>query len=305
MVQSTSNQKIFSNLRPVLILTVIWLATFPALSSAQDLQKTPPYTPAVPSKPENWLPALAATAEVREKEFAHVECDVALNFNDCREKYKEFIKQSPWFFGRILGYAAVRENNVTLCNSLIGEQTICRDAFDELTVHRKFAAKQCEDFPPHSQPICMNQDNCTELMGWQKDFCLGFKNGHFILIKKAQTSTEFCRETGDCKWNEVNNVKALATFQGFKTQNDKGRAAGKQACEQYAKGLEGAHAYLCEVLFSESPINDVLDGIATDLAYYVLSWDRLTKSLCNNIKNNKLRAGCVSSDSAKYLKDNF
>ena len=276
----------------------------PVYSPVQNVEESPAYAPAVSPETKAWLEELASKAETREAKFAFVHCDDAMDFGDCREKYKEFVKQSPWFFGRILGYAAVRENNVTLCNSLIGEQRICRDV-DGLTFHRRFAVKQCEDFPPSFQPICVNQDSCTELKGRQKDFCLGFKNGDLALIKKAQTSTEFCSETGDCEWNEADNAEALAAYYGFKVQRDKGKGAGKQACERYARGLEGAHAYLCEILFSESPINDVLDGVATDLAYYLLSEDRKASFLCKNIKNNKLKAGCLSPDSDKYLKDNF
>lgn len=275
---------------------VILLSAFSTFSFAQNAEEAPAYAPAVSPETEAWLEELASKAETREAEFAFVHCDDAMDFGDCREKYKEFVKRDPRFFGRILGYAAVRENNVSLCDSLVEKKEACRDVFDGLIVQRKFAESRCEELSGLAKVMCFHMSYCDQPADWQKNICQGLKRGDLSLIKKGQLSDGFCQETGDCEWDETDNIQALSTFQGFQANGN------KKVCEQY---LNGAHAYLCEVLFSESPINDVLDGVATDLAYYLLSEDRKAPFLCRNIKNNKLKAGCLSPDSDKYLKDTF
>ena len=91
------------------------------------------------------------------------------------------------------------------------------------------------------------------------------------------------------KASEVGAKERLGFYKLLKYHNN------REACEEFASGLEGQHAYLCEIIFSNATLNDILDNVAEDMAYFLLSERYPENYLCNQIKNINVRSGCFSS----------
>jgi len=225
------------------------------------------------------------------------------NVYDCVETYVIVIKKSPDFFGNILAYAAVREDDITLCDGLNEKQEICREDYEGLILYRKLGGNNCESLSGETKEHCkiMNRD-CEEIRGhdgweWMLDSCQGYVEGNLMLIKRGEEKD--CEKSGNCNWTEEGLRESLSVFQGYKHNKS------KKSCEQFILGLDGPQAFICEVLFSGLEINKVLDVVAENLAFFLLAEFRQSDNLCNDIKNAKLKAGCLSGDRKKYFTEKF
>ncbi|MCK5179981.1 MAG: hypothetical protein KAR32_10665 [Candidatus Omnitrophica bacterium] len=227
------------------------------------------------------------------------DCGQTLSFDECKEMFKENIMQHGRFFSRILAYAAVREEDVSLCDDINEMSELCPDTFEILMSDRKMGENKCDDLPSGEDLVCANMDNCdgqTEV--GMKDMCNGYRTGNISLIKKGiELSSEGQDWDADLDENEIR--ESLSIYYGFR------RNGSWEACKKYALGLEGQSAYLCDVLFGEEEIEDILDSAADDLTHYILSEYYGDGYLCNEIENYALRAGCVSAERERYFENHF
>ncbi|PIQ88742.1 MAG: hypothetical protein COV72_06680 [Candidatus Omnitrophica bacterium CG11_big_fil_rev_8_21_14_0_20_42_13] len=213
---------------------------------------------------------------------------------------KESIKHDSRFFTGIMAYAAVRENDFTLCDN-IDNAGICKKMAKDMMASRDLAEGKCEKMSSEVKLFCSNMNICDNLSGWQNNLCEAYNQGDLFLMRKAQSSSGFCREIRqgrDCdKWDESETREIIAAYQGFKYYSS------KKACEKYTQGLEGHRAYICDVMFDTYELGDILDNIAMDIAYYMLAGQSKDNSICQNIKGEDLRTKCFSSSRKKF--ENF
>lgn len=286
------------NARVLVLSVTIFLFLVSSYSFAQNETEAPSDAPALLSEGGPILDDLASE-EQSDNKILMSACDPALSFGDCKDQFKENIKRNGRFFSHFLGYAAVRSNDISLCDNVDEYSDVCQDVFDGLSVQRKFAQNKCDEFSPGiEKTICAHMDRCDQLIDWQRDICQGLNQGDLSLIKRGQTSDGFCEATGGCEWDYADNVRSLSVFQGFKSGSEEG-------CQKYASELEGRHTYLCQIMFGESVLNDILDSVAEDVAWFMLSEEYGKKFLCDRIKNSVLKDRCLSSESEKYLENYF
>ena len=214
------------------------------------------------------------------------------------EELKESIRQgkgsSGNIFGYILGYAAIREDNLSLCKQLKPANAYCQATLDDIWHIRKFAEKKCDDIFPvlesldpeetfdsesvftRKKSLCEHIEDCDSLPKELANICYGFKNSRL-------SAWAMEKDPGD----EPPEVQ-LGVYNGFKYGQD------QKICELYVLGLEGKRAYICEVMFSDEALNDILDKIVEDLAYFELAQKSSSDQFCEKIKNATVKNACYS-----------
>ncbi|MEW5895218.1 MAG: hypothetical protein AB1650_05635 [Candidatus Omnitrophota bacterium] len=222
------------------------------------------------------------------------------------EKLKESIKQgqgpSGEVFAYILGYAAIREENLSVCGQsesdfphIEGDFDIegafhkCKQPLEDLWHIRMFAENKCdgiflvEDEPSDKRlfawkkTLCEHLGDCDNAPEEVANMCYGFKNGDLSAWTREKDPVD------------VPPGVELGIYKGFEHGRD------QKFCEKYVFRLEeGRFAYLCEVIFSDDALNDILDKVAEDLAYFELAQKYRAQSFCRKIKNVTVKEACLS-----------
>lgn len=210
----------------------------------------------------------------------------------------QIMKEIPYnsVYGHFIAYSAIRENDPSLCNNLdTATATLCNGDLDVLLHLRNIATNQCEGLPQEIRPFCLNIDNCNKQKGSTlKNMCNGFEAGDVSLIVKSENE-----QNANINLNVYDNTnpadvqEELSIYKGFKN------GGSQETCEKYASNLIGKRAYLCEVIFSKSPLNNILDSAVEDIAYFILSENYNDKKFCEQIKNTNVKYGCLSELGSK------
>ncbi len=212
--------------------------------------------------------------------------------------YKENIKHdmnplSP-VYNRILGYAALRGNDISICE----ENKACEDFFKNNFIFKKLADKQCNKIDSDVLGIvnmCNSLDNCSDVKDdlWRK-VCSGLYSSDVYLLKSGLQGLEQKQgKSSDYPTDEF--LRMIALYQGFKQNRS------QKACETYVISPKGKYAYFCEVIFSPLPVNEVLDTVAEDLACFFLVIQTGDQTYCEYIKNQIVHEGCLSSEPMNYF----
>ena len=247
---------------------------------------------------------------------------LAKDFGEEKDELKELIRRGEIMnkvFVQALGYAVLRDDNLSLCDSIGESSGNCRELAMNLWYLKIFAQSKCEDEeaivkrynelflsngktlkdrPEYNDRIffCQHKDDCNSQTGaGMKDVCNGFKLGNALLIMRGEDEFYSRLNTGDRPLSQEKAIERLGLYKGFES------GGNQEACERFTAALHGEQAYVCEVLFSKDQVNDILDSVAEDLAYFLLSDKYEAKRFCNKIKNINVRDGCLSSDAKAYF----
>lgn len=242
---------------------------------------------------------------------------ISQTFGEKKRELKESIKQGEHLisvvFRDALMYVAIREDDLSTCDSLGPASEECRSVFNRFLPMRKIAENKCKEFFSESgavdipneilhkiRSLCenINMDTCAnEPEEGLRQACYGFKEGSLAKVHTGfnlfNNSLEGSSESVDDP-NEDEVRQSLGIYRGLKSDRS------QEACEEYVLGVEGAPAYFCEILFSKSPLDEILDGVVEDLTYFVLSEEYMAKYLCKEIKNINVQATCFEMKENGY-----
>ncbi|MBL7197979.1 MAG: hypothetical protein ISS47_07755 [Candidatus Omnitrophica bacterium] len=198
------------------------------------------------------------------------------------------------FFNEFVAYKAVRLNDLSICEKS-GEIHWCKDCAKRLLMSRRIGEERCGEINNEAfKEICvaLQKRDCPSLSGWKKRMCDGFLTQDLNLVKEAIYSSGYERnmEPGDrASLEDAHEI--MACFLGFKAHN-------QEACEEIAKkGVLGfPERFLCEIIFSQDDVDEILDRFGYDYSYFTLSRHLEDKNLCNLIKNKEVKDACFRLD---------
>lgn len=227
---------------------------------------------------------------------------------ELKERVVQMNSPANFVFAYMLGLVAIREDDPHRCDSLDTDKQSCGSALETVWYLRKMAEHKCDQIGSADrsdalnktiiigdqkfnemevmQQFCENLDDCDgQLWSEQKDMCDGLQSGNLSLFKKGHDA--FIIKMGYDEETSTDTYRLnWGVFQGFKN------GGSQSACEKYASGLDGASAYICEVLFSKAPVDEILDAIADDLTFFLLAEKYHARSFCNRINKAAVREGC-------------
>ena len=253
----------------LILLLNFLLISFCAMAFSQEELKVSPYIPLSPEQEK-------------------------YNFERRIDMEKGIIK-SCGFFGNLLQYVALRQDNLSVC-----PDANCRKGVEEELLFLRYEAEgKCNKIKNLAHKnICeaLKSNNCNQLTNnREKEYCNGLINGNIDNIVKV-TMKETRREEAEAKAETLHN---FGIYWGFKYFNS------ATACEKYINqiGINNKSIVLfrqlaCQILFYPD-VDQAIDNILRDLAIFSLSRQDNNKGLCNDIRNKKIKDACLSP----YFKD--
>jgi len=188
------------------------------------------------------------------------------------------------FFSMILAYAAVRENDLSLCQNT-ANQKFCMEKAKNLLTSRYMAEGQCNEVKDTSEKdICLSlsQNDCSRLSGKEKMVCEGFLKGDLALIRTAISSNS---KEGKKDFSK----EILAIYKGFKANGN------MYVCDRYTSGLDGIKSYLCEVVFGTFPLQEMFNSVTSDYVFLAAAKRSKDSKLCSQVSNSIIRKKCPNT----------
>lgn len=241
------------------MVAVIVFSSVSSLTFAQEKTKTQPFFPSDESE---------GNLEIQIKGF------------------KDSIKKEG-YFSTLIAYKAVRNKNLSICNSS-GDSGECMDAAEPLLKVRESAQGNCSVInEPELRELCLGlKNNCSELSGWMREMCEGFLKEDIKLLESATNSSDFAKIYGG-KLNKDDVMVMLSCFLGSKYYDS------KKACERFTSALPLSARYMCDVIFGTNDVDEILDKIAFDVAYFTVAKQYKNDRICNQIKDDELKKSCL------------
>lgn len=197
---------------------------------------------------------------------------------------KESMKSSG-YFSRLIVYKAVRENDLSVCDTS-GDRKKCVSVMKELLAMRTLAEGNCDAIKNGligEFDLCgrLKRGDCDTLIGWQKDMCNALARQDFSLLKLSNGALAKGESDSD-----FGLLEKFAVFIGFKNHSS------KMSCDTYGLQLPLPRKFICEVMFSTQDVDEILDKIALDVALFTISKKYGKATLCDRIKDSDIRKRC-------------
>lgn len=202
---------------------------------------------------------------------------------------KQGIKKDH-YFSTIIAYKAARYDNVSVCSEAAAPQECEGEAGPLIFAHR-LVDGDCQQLDDNSlKTVCFSvtKKECSGLAGWQRDMCSSFLKEDASLLRQAMNSSDFRVKFG--KSDEGLFRKIMASYAGFKYYR-------QSACDKFS-GSTGSipnARFMCEVIFGSRGVEDAIDGIASDIAYFTYAKQNRNNAACEKIKDFSVRSACTNS----------
>lgn len=188
---------------------------------------------------------------------------------------------------RMIFYKAIREGNPSLCSQAGDYKDSCRQ-FVKIALFAKMAMEgNCYEFDDSDiQEICLGikEKDCSGLSDWKKGACESHLSEDIEREKKIWV--DHFKTKLNLTGVGIAIERMIALRFGFKQ--------GLKACQKYAPQYL-PDKFLCEIIFGDEDVEEILDRIALDLAYFFWAKQRDNPEICEKIKDEDIRKNCLDS----------
>lgn len=204
---------------------------------------------------------------------------------------KKSMKSSGYFY-RLIAYKALRENNLSVCDTS-GDRKKCISVMKELLDMRTLAEGKCDSIKKglfREFDLCgrLKKGDCDTLFGWQKEMCNAFLKQEFSLLKQANDALTKGEPDSD-----FGLLEKFAVFIGFKNYYS------KMSCDTYGLQLSLPKQFICNVIFGTQDVNEILDKIALDVTLFSMAKRYGNSKLCGRITDGEIKKRCLDKTTTK------
>ncbi len=190
----------------------------------------------------------------------------------------------------LMAYKAVRTDNMDACN--VGDDYNCLDLYNDIIIVKYMAKGKCEYFEDDEgrYNLCkaLSGNRCNSLeKSYNRMICKGVVENNIELLMRG-----FNNPAGASRYGITPRKKAiwqLNLYRGFKR--------GRYTPGKYSQETPFIYNVSYNLLFDRSiNIDDAIDSLLTDFAYFVYAKQKNEDRVCYGISNYYIKKACLNDD---------
>ena len=194
------------------------------------------------------------------------------------------------FYGVLLGYQAVKQDNIGICESgqAPGVVDRCRETYEEYINDLYLAQLKCgkiDKSVENAKILCnaLKAGKCPE------DSSPDLQSVCTAILSKDDEVLFDALQSGNINYSRQQAMEAFFVYLGYKNKSI-------EQCQLYAKELAMERKYSCSILLSDDP--DIFKSVVKDFAlmHAALMNGLVSSVYCENIQDEMIKDHCISRD---------